>query len=301
MSNKKLSRLSVVSLTIITLALVTSLTLWHIVTDIPNALKPKPNPYSGVLIHNVRLISMVAEAQEVEDGMAVLIRGDRIIEVGATSELSAPPDFLIIDGHGQTLMPGLIDAHIHLQDEAELAAYLAHGVTGVRNMSGYPFHLRLIERLAAGELLGPEMMTTGPILNSRGPNETILQTTVTTADEARAAVHAQFNAGYREIKVYSNLSREAFEAILTEATTLGMDVSGHSAEGVRTPGIPHDKPFDVPWEASLGQGIKTLEHIETIVWHSLRDALDENRMREVAAQLAVSGEAVTPTLYAHQR
>ena len=54
-------------------------------------------------------------------------------------------------------MPGLIDAHIHLNDELELAAYLAHGVTGVRNMSGYPFHLRLTERMAKGQLLASRL------------------------------------------------------------------------------------------------------------------------------------------------
>jgi hypothetical protein len=275
--------------------------LWHIVTDFPKALEPNQHKPAGVLIDNVRLISMVPGARDAEDARSVLVIGDHIVEIGAAGELLAPEGVLTVDGRGHSLIPGLIDAHIHLSDEAELAGYLAHGVTGLRNLSGYPFHLSLSERIKDGLILGPDFLTTGPILNSRGPNETVLQQTVTTGAEARAAVRAQYDAGYRTLKLYSNLSRDAFDAILDEAGVLGMRVMGHSPEGERSAGIPREKPFDIPWEASLGRGFTTLEHVETIVWHSLRDELDENQMREVAAKLAASGEAVTPTLIAHKR
>lgn len=275
--------------------------LWYVIGDMPDALKPDSSRPAGVLIDNVRIISMLPGAPEAEDARAVLVMGERIAEIGEAGNLRAPEGVRVVDGLGYTLIPGLIDGHIHLSDEAELAAYLAHGVTGVRNMSGYPFHLRLSEKIEKGTILGPDFMTTGQILNGRGANETILQKTVTTGAEARAAVRNQHDAGYRALKVYSNLSLEAFEAILDEAARLGMSVSGHSPEGPRTAGIPREKPFEVPWELSLGRGFTTFEHIETLVWHSLRDDLDEHKMREVAAQLAASGEAVTPTLIAHKR
>lgn len=275
--------------------------LWFIVNDLPDTLKPKANKPTGVLFDNVRVLSMADDASVSQDAQAVLVIGDKITEIAAAGEIKAPDGVLIVDGRGYTLMPGLIDAHIHLNDEAELAAYLAHGVTGLRNMSGYPFHLRLIERMAKGQLLGPDFITTGPILNSPGPNELVLQTTVTTAEEARQALRAQHRAGYRHVKVYSNLTPKAFDAIIAEAARLGMTVTGHSPEGERTTGIPYKKPFETPWEASLGRGLATLEHIETIVWHGLRDNLDQEKMRSLAIALAESGEAVTPTLYAHKR
>lgn len=278
-----------------------SIWLWFVVNNLPSSLEPKPLQPSGVLFENVRVLSMVDEASVSQSMQAVLVMGDRIVEVGAAGKINAPNDVLVIDGRGYTLMPGLIDAHIHLNDEAELAAYLAHGVTGLRNMSGYPFHLRLKERLANRQLLGPDFITTGPILNGRGPNELILQTTVTTAEEARLAVRDQHNAGYRHVKVYSNLTREAFDAIIDEAALIGMTVTGHSPEGERTSGIPHKKPFEISWEASLGRGLTTLEHTETIVWHGLRDNLDNEKMSLLAEELAKSEEAVTPTLYAHKR
>ena len=275
--------------------------LWHIVTDFPKALESNQHKPAGVLIDNVRLVSMVPGAPDAQNERSVLVIGDRIAQIGAAGELTAPEGVRTVDARGHSLIPGLIDAHIHLSDEAELAGYIAHGVTGLRNVSGYPFHLSLSERIREGLILGPDFVTTGPILNSRGPNENLLQQTVTTDTEARAAVRAQYNAGYRTLKLYSNLSRDAFDAILDEAGVLGMRVMGHSPEGERTAGVPRENPFQIPWEASLGQGFTTFEHVETLVWHSLRGDLDENKMREVAAKLAVSGEAVTPTLLAHKR
>lgn len=275
--------------------------LWFIINHLPSTLKPDESKPIAVLFSNIRVISMVDENLPSQSAQDVLIIGDRITEVGAAGEIKAPEGVFVIDGEGYTLMPGLIDAHIHLNDELEFAAYLAHGVTGVRNMSGYPFHLRLTERMSKGQLLAPDFMTTGPILNSRGPNELILQTTVETADEARSTVREQHSAGYRHIKLYSNLTPEAFTAIIEEATLLGMTISGHSPEGKRTAGIPREKPFEIPWEASLGKGLTTLEHIETIVWHGLRDDLSKEKMVVLAEALAQSGEAVTPTLIAHKR
>lgn len=275
--------------------------VWYSIYDLPKDLKTNTVKPAAILINNVQLISMRPGATAIEKGRAILVVGDRIAAIGAANELTAPAGVTVIDGLGYTIIPGLIDAHIHLSDEAELAAYLAHGVTGLRNMSGYPFHLPLAKRIAKGELLAPDFITTGPMLNSRGPNQTLIQQTVTTDAEARAAVQAQYRAGYRILKVYSNLSREAFKAITDEANLLGMRLTGHSPEGERLKGIPHQRPFDIAWQETLGRGFSSLEHIETIVWHGLRDNPTESGMRELAAKLAASGEAVTPTLLAHKR
>jgi len=272
----------------------------YAMVDIPAALTSSA-PAGRVLFDDVRLISMVPGAPAHEEARAVLVVDGEIEAVGAAGSLTPGPGTVAVDGAGKTLIPGLIDAHIHLNDEAELAGYLAHGVTGVRNMSGYPFHLPLARRIEAGELLAPDFLTTGPILNSPGPNQNLIQQIVTSGSEARAAVRAQYAAGYRTLKVYSNLTREAFEAILEESRRLDMALTGHSPEGARAPGIPRQKPFDIAWGASVGQGFTTLEHIETIVWHSLRDDLSEGRMDAVAQRLAQSGDVVTPTLIAHQR
>ncbi|MDF2179853.1 amidohydrolase family protein [Aliiglaciecola sp. CAU 1673] len=244
---------------------------------------------------------MRQDMAQVVSGQSVLIRSGNIEAIGPSGSIQAPSGFRVVDGQGQYLMPGLIDAHIHLSDEVELAAYLAHGGTGVRNMSGYPFHLTIPERYQDNELFGPDFITTGPILNSHGPNENLIQQIVTTAEEAREAVRQQYRQGYRALKIYSNLTREAYTAILEEAANLGLPITGHSPEGVREVGIPWEKPFEIPWEGAVGKGFTTLEHLETIVWHGLRDDLDEQKMAQLADELVASGDVVTPTLIAHRR
>ena len=268
-------------------------------TGYPRALGPQRDAPAATRIDNVRLISMRPGAPAVQLGHSVLVEGDRITAIGPARALPTPPDARIVDGGGQTLLPGLIDAHVHVWDEAELAGYLAHGVTSVRNMSGMPFHQPLAERIAEGRILGPDLLTTGPILNSPGPNEQANHQLVTTAEEARAAVEGQHAAGYRTVKVYANLTREAYEAILAAARELDMTVVGHTPEGVREAGMPAEKPFNIAFEEVLDDGFGTIEHVESIVWHGLRDRLDPVAMRALAQEIAAADVTVTPTLIAH--
>ncbi len=269
------------------------------VTGYPSALKPSRGAAPAILIDNVRIISMAPGAPEAEAGRSVLIEDGVITAVGPAGTLNAPDGARRIEAAGVTLAPGLIDAHVHVWDEAELAGYLAHGVTGLRNMGGMPFHLPLAERIETGRILGPDFKTTGPILNSPGPNQQDIHQLVVTAEEARAAVEQQYAAGYRALKTYSNLRPEPYEAILEEAARRGMSVSGHTPEGERGHGVPYDKPFEIAFNDALDRNYQTIEHVESIVWHGLRDQLDEAAMRVLAAEIAASGSAVTPTLIAH--
>lgn len=268
-------------------------------TGFPSVLKPSQPDYSVVLLNNARLISMAPGSPEIELNRAVLIEEGVIQHIGKPGKLDAPKGALVIDVAGATLLPGLIDAHVHVWDEAELAGYLAHGVTGVRNLSGFPFHLPLSERIESGKILGPDFLTSGPILNSLGPNFNDLHVQVETAEEARKAVQDQYDDGYRLLKVYSNLKREPYDAIREEAQRLGMRIAGHTPEGWRAPGIPEDKPFEISFEESLDYNFQTIEHVESIFWHGLRDVLDEAAMRNLADRIAASGATVTPTLIAH--
>jgi hypothetical protein len=268
-------------------------------TNFPGALRPPHNEPRTTLIENVRVISMAPGAPEVWQGYAVLVVDGAIAKTGPSGTVPAPMGARVIDGRGRTLLPGLIDAHVHVWDEAELAGYLAHGVTSIRNTSGLPFHRPLAKRIAAGQILGPDLVTTGPILNSPGPNEQPIQTFVVTADQARAAVRAQAAAGYDTIKLYSNLTREAYAAILAEARARRMRIVGHTPEGVRYKGIPRERPFEIAFEDVLDDGFVTIEHTESIVWHGLRDRLDEAAMADLAKRIAASGVVVTPPLTAH--
>jgi imidazolonepropionase-like amidohydrolase len=228
-------------------------------------------------------------------GDVVWIEDGRIIDPPAGADPSLHTQ---VDGRGLYLMRGLTDMHVHVWDQAELGAYLAHGVTQIRNLSGMPFHLRLAQEIEAGSVVGPRLVTSGPILNSPGANFQVNHERVETAQEARAAVRRQHADGFRTLKVYSNLSREAYEAIRDEARELDMEIMGHSPEGRRGPGVPAQAPFDIAFEELLDDGFVTFEHVETIAWHGLRNRRDLDAMRALAARLAASKAVVDPTLVA---
>jgi len=286
---------------IIVLSVIAGVALWLglAMTGYPSALKPPPAASAAILFDNVRVISMRPGAPDAQDHQSVLVLDGIIEAVGPAGSIDAPADVRRIEAGGLTLMPGLIDAHVHLWDEAELAAYLAHGVTGIRNLSGMPFHIPLKHRIETGRLLGPDFLTTGPILNSAGPNQQSNHQLVDTAEDARSAVRAQYEAGYRIVKPYSNLKREPYQAILEETQKLGMQIAGHTPEGTRSAGIPAERPFEIPFEDALLQGFQTIEHVESIIWHGLQDKLNITAMRTLAEKIAASGTPVTPTLIAH--
>lgn len=281
-------------------AIVALLAIWlWFALRLPGAVTRHYAEDDALLITNVQVLTMQPGETAAHKNWAVAIENGVIAYVGPADSVEPLEEVRIIDGGGRTLMPGLIDMHVHIWDEAELPAYLAHGVTTVRNMSGLPLHLSLQEKLEAGRLTGPRLITTGPILNSPGPNQQDNHQLVMTAEEARAAVRWQHDTGYRHLKVYSNLNRDAYEAILDEARTLGMTVSGHTPEGAREPGIPFEKPFNIAFDEILDDGFVTIEHVESIVWHDLYDNLDEALLPGLAQRIADSGVAITPTLIAH--
>ncbi|QPC98531.1 amidohydrolase family protein [Qipengyuania soli] len=230
--------------------------------------------------------------------MAILIEDGVVSRIAPASREIADEGLMVIDGQGRIAMPGLVDMHVHIWDEASLGAYLANGVTTVRNASGMPFHLPLADRIENGEVLGPRLITTGPILNSHGANEQINHEIVATAEEARGAVRRQYDAGFRRLKVYSNLTREAYDAIRDEAGKLGMTVMGHTPEGVRMAGTPAARPFTIGFDEILDDGFVTIEHVESIVWHGLRNRYDESVAKTLAAKIADANVPVDPTLLA---
>jgi imidazolonepropionase-like amidohydrolase len=250
------------------------------------------------LLDNVQVLDLDGDVAVVRPDMAILIKDGTIAALMPSGEAGSRDGVPIIDGAGRIAMPGLVDMHVHVWDEASLGAYLAAGVTTIRNASGMPFHLRLAESIARGETLGPRLVTTGPILNSPGANAQINHHVVTTAEEARAAVRQHHAAGYRRLKVYSNLTREAYEAVRDEAALLGMTIMGHTPEGVRASGVPFDKPFAIGFEELLDDDFVTIEHVESIVWHGLRNTHDEEAGRELARRIAAAGVPVDPTLLA---
>lgn len=273
--------------TITLLALITLLLLGG--CGVPAALHP-PERAPAYLIEDVAVLdpsrTVLSQPQD------VLVVDDVIEAVGDLSSYDLPNGARRIDGTGRVLSPGLMDLHVHIFDEADLAANLVHGVTTVRNLGGMPFHLPMAQRIADGRLAGPRLITIGTIINQRGGrNANPLQTLISNPQEARETVRRQYEQGYRHLKLYSNVSRENFAAILDEADQLGMSVSGHPVEGTEA------DPMDI--SETLESDYQTVEHAESIVWHGLDDDTDPEGMRRLAEKFARSDVTVSPTLTVH--
>lgn len=256
-------------------------------------------PASGNLfIRNVQLVDLSGRSSALDEPHSILIRNHQIVAVISGSRRAPATDE--IDASGLTVLPGLVDMHVHVWDPAVLGAYLSYGITTVRNMSGLPFHLALTEEIEAGRVIAPRLITTGPILNGSGPNAQINHQIVDDPEAARAAVRWQHAVGFRRLKVYSNLSAPAYAAIRDEARALELTITGHSPEGVRTAGVPLERPFEIPFEDILDDGFVTIEHLESVAWHGLRGRLDHEAAEGLASRIAHAGVPITTTLMAHR-
>lgn len=267
-------------------------------TDAPAQMRCAP-PVASLVIRNVTAIDFRGERPDMTENVSIFIADGRIVGILPQGEPDPATPEMVFDGTGLTVIPGLHDMHVHIWDQTELAANLMHGVTTVRNMSGMPFHLRLAEQLEAGALCGPHLLTAGPILNSKGPDSQIYHQIVETGEDAHAAVEQQHALGFRRLKVYSNLSAEAYHAAREEAHRLGMVVTGHVPEGGRSFDETGRPRFALNLAEVVGDGFETIEHVEAIAWHGLEGALDYAAARMLARQIATSKVPVTPTLIAH--
>lgn len=259
--------------------------------SLPAALKRDDSLAMAYWIEHAAVLDM--ETGMIATDQVILVEAGQILFVGDSRPDDLRPAAARINAAGAVVMPGLVDMHVHIYDEADLAANLAYGVTTVRNLGGFPFHLPMAERIETGELLGPRLISTGAIINDRGGRSVDpLQSLVTDGENARAVVREQFEDGYRHLKLYSNISRESLAAIRDEAAILGMTISGHPVEGSQ------DDPL--AFSATLDAQFLTIEHTESIVWAALHDETDPDGARALAQRMAEAGARVTPTLIVHQ-
>ena len=156
----------------------------------------------------------------------VVVRRGRIESVGTRSGFTLPPRTTAVDLSGRWIMPGLIDAHGHIERWA-LPRYLAWGVTTVRDLHGQIdsiLHLR--QEVNLGAVRGPRIYSAGAMIDG-------LPTTypdalgANTPQDARRAVDRLVNAGADLIKVYTRVDHTLLKAVLDEARTFNLRVTGH--------------------------------------------------------------------------
>ena len=161
----------------------------------------------------------------IQDGV-VWVRNGRIAGAGSRASVKLPPGIRVLDMKGATIIPGLIDMHAHASQIEWAPAYLAAGVTTIRDMGGEGRFLEAFrEEVGSGRGLGPRVEVAGLV---DGPGEGGFGKVIaSTPDEGRKIVDGKQFLGFRQIKLYSLLQPDVVEAITARAHELGMKVTGH--------------------------------------------------------------------------
>lgn len=107
------------------------------------------------------------------ENVTIVIKGDRIAAAGPQSTVPAPQGAGGIDLGDLTLLPGLIDAHVHLtlggDPAANARATLVAGFTTVQDLGSLDYAaLRLRDEVRAGRIAGPRIVASGPWLGISG-------------------------------------------------------------------------------------------------------------------------------------
>ena len=135
-----------------------------------------------VVFINVRVFDGTADTLSAPT--TVVVRGNVIAAIGPDAAPTSA-EVTVIDGTGQTLMPGLIDNHVHMMfnslapaemaapdmslekvmalSAAQSRAMLLRGFTAVRDVGGPSFQLKLL--IDSGKVMGPRIWPSGPMIS----------------------------------------------------------------------------------------------------------------------------------------
>jgi imidazolonepropionase-like amidohydrolase len=194
-------------------------------------------PEAAFAVTGVRLID--GTGSPARDGMTVMVRDGRIVEVGPSARVRLPAGIREIDGRGRTLLPGLVMVHEHLfypagqlryntNQNSFPPLYLAGGVTTMRtggSMETYT-DLRVAREIEAGRAVGPHMDVTGPYLEGEGGFAWGLPA-LKTPQDARDHVNFWADRGATSFKAYNLIDRATLKAGIEAAHARGLKVTGH--------------------------------------------------------------------------
>ena len=247
-----------------------------------------------VVFTNVSVIPM--DRETVVPNQTVIVENGRITYVGG--QRSAPAGATSVDGRGKFLIPGLAEFHAHVPSGGQavhahrtLSLYVLAGVTTARGMLGAPMHLALRDSIAAGRLLGPRLLTSGPSFNNN---------TATSPAATAAMVREQKAAGYDLLKIHPGVPRAAFDSLAAVANAVRIPFAGHV-------------PLEIGLDAALTSRYSTIDHLDGIVEAmyagpqpltpqlngffglGIVPQLDRSRFNTVVDRVKASGVAMVPT------
>ncbi len=263
-----------------------------------------------LVLSNARLVDGMGGAME---RATVRVAGGRIAEVGPGADVGARSGVEVIDVAGRTLMPALIDAHIHFSSYQTLpeplrgeeprtpalryfelanhaCSLVEMGVLTVRDVGSRDDHaLHLRQAINLGLCPGPRILACGRIVSATSPGCRIFTTMYRPADgrdEVRKAVREQLMMGADFIKVMTTGARSVVledpePAQFTREEVCTIVEEAHRM-GARV--AAHVEGLDGA-RIAVGEGVDTIEH-----------GLSLHREPELLDRMAENGQFLVPTL-----
>ena len=197
------------------------------------------------------------DAEPMSDGV-VVVDGDLIVNVGARANTPVPREAMVVDARGRAILPGFWNSHVHFTEPKwtgadtmsaerlsdQLRAMLTRfGFVHVVDIASFPnVTLALRRRVRAGEVLGPDILTTlVPFIPPNG-RPRYLPPSITLPElrdpaSARDSVRSRLSQGADGIKLFSAsltraepfpvMARDVVEAVSQEAHRAGRFVVAH--------------------------------------------------------------------------
>jgi hypothetical protein len=179
-----------------------------------------------VVFTDVNVVPM--DRERVIPRTTLIVTDGKIASIGIMAKL--PAGTPVVDGKGAWLVPGLADMHNHVSARDDLSLLLANGVTTMLNMgeATNAFVGRIRLGVAKGDIAGPQIFAAFVVDGDPQYGHFVVRT----PEDARAIVRLAKANGYSFMKVYTNLSAEAFAALADEAKVQGIGVVGHNVAAV---------------------------------------------------------------------
>lgn len=226
--------------------------------------QPAPSPVLALVNGNV----VDPRDGRVASRAAVVIRDGKIESVGSTA---APAGAQVLDLAGKYLVPGLIDAHVHIQNLRALRTALESGVTTVRSagVSSY-VDVGMRELVRRGEIVGPDVIAAGYHVRPQLAEEAFfdhpalaqyMHGGVVGADAIREVVRANLSHGVDWIKVLATeragtADTDPRKQVYTEGE-LRAAVEEAAAKNVPVEAHAHG---DTGAMAAVRAGVRSIEH-----------------------------------------
>ena len=212
-------------------------------------------PDSVVALTNVTIIDGTGSAPKT--GQTIVIRGNRISDVGPAASVRVPSGARVMQLGGSTVIPGLVGMHDHLFYTAAGGRamqmnftgprlYLASGVTTIRTTGGRsPYaEINVKEAIDAGRVPGPRIHLTAPYITGGSSGGSMAE--INSPEAARRFVAYWAQEGAEWIKAYTDIKSADLKAAIDEAHKRGLKVTGHLCS--------------VSFREAVDLGIDNLEH-----------------------------------------